>query len=256
MLFAGGSCWAQALAPWPCADRYTQRQKIDFREILAKGSAVSNVWGRENMQLVGDPRGADAAWLSVRYPQGSVNPGAEDTPVGGAGFRFALRRGTNEACLTYRVRFPPDFEFAKGGKLPGLYGGDAPRGCTAPDNRKGFSARLMWRADGAGELYLYHPGQTASCGESIDRGAWTFARGVWTVIAEQVVMNSPGQSNGTVRVWIDGQMKIEARNLLLRDTADVAVGGLLFSTFFGGSDSSWASPKDQSAEFKDFSLLF
>jgi hypothetical protein len=250
------SCHAEAMGPPPCEGRYPQQQKIDLSQVLTKSDAISNVWGRANIQLIADPRAANALWLRIAYPQGSINPGADKTPVGGAGFKFSLKQRVTDACLTYQVRFPPEFEFVKGGKLPGLFGGDAPRGCAIAGGKAGFSARLMWRPEGAGELYLYHPGQSATCGESIDRGAWTFTRANWITIAEQVVMNAPGQSDGTIRVWIDGQLKIEARNLMLRDTADITVDGLLFSTFFGGNDPSWASPKDQAAEFKDFSLLF
>lgn len=241
------ACFAQAVPSQACGRNYGRQQGLDLEKILSGDGPVSNMWGRENMRLAAE------TVLQVGYPRGSVNPGAEGRPVGGAGFKFALARGVTEACLTYSVRFPPDFEFAKGGKLPGLYGGDAPRGCAAT---KGFSARLMWRAGGAGELYLYHPAQTAACGESIGRGSWTFARGAWVSIAEQVIVNTPGQADGTIMLWIDGRLAVEARNLVLRGAADSAVDGLLFSTFFGGRDPSWDSPKDQTAEFKDFSLRF
>lgn len=44
-------------------------------------------------------------------------------------------------------------------------------------------------------------------------------------------------------------------NLQLRASDDIAsVGGLFFSTFFGGSDSTWASPKNQSTFYRNFSL--
>ncbi len=50
--------------------------------------------------------------------------------------------------------FPTGFNFVKGGKLPGLYGGKA--SCTGGDPAVDcFSTRLMWRAEGQGELYLY-----------------------------------------------------------------------------------------------------
>jgi hypothetical protein len=56
----------------------------------------------------------------------------------------------------YKVFFPSDFEWVKGGKLPGLYGGRT--GCSGGDAALDcFSTRLMWRAGGAGELYLVEP---------------------------------------------------------------------------------------------------
>ena len=53
----------------------------------------------------------------------------------------------------------------KGGKLPGMVGGSHPTGGHPADD--GFSARLMWRRDGAAVQYVYYPGQTSTFGEDI-----------------------------------------------------------------------------------------
>ena len=67
----------------------------------------------------------------------------------------------NNVTLDYKVFFPDDFDWVKGGKLPGLYGGHTrcSGGNPALDC---FSTRLMWRAGGAGELYLVRPGPSLS----------------------------------------------------------------------------------------------
>ena len=67
----------------------------------------------------------------------------------------------NNATLEYKVFFPGDFDWVKGSKLPGLYGGHTrcSGGNPALDC---FSTRLMWRAGGAGELYLERPGPSLS----------------------------------------------------------------------------------------------
>lgn len=68
-----------------------------------------------------------------------------------------------EVTLSYSVYFSDGFDFVKGGKLPGLYGGaseDEAKSCSGgrQDNRgRCFSARLMWRKDGMGEFYNYFP---------------------------------------------------------------------------------------------------
>src|SRR3546814_7289490 len=94
--------------------------------------------------------------LRVHYPEDSVNFGSADdeTPLGGAAF-YAPSGKSKASCLHYRVRFPSDFEFAKGGKLPGLYAGEAPSGGEKVSGKDGWSIRLMWREDGEGELYEY-----------------------------------------------------------------------------------------------------
>ena len=74
--------------------------------------------------------------------------------------------------LTYDVYFEPGFDFAKGGKLPGLAALGFDSGCTEDGNAKrsgtNWSVRLMWRANGRVELYSYDQTRpSGSCG--IDR---------------------------------------------------------------------------------------
>lgn len=112
----------------------------------------------------------------------------------------------------------------------------------------------MWRADGAGELYLYAPGRDAACGDSIGRSNWFFISGTWHTITQKVTMNNPGANDGSIRLFVDGKQVVNADNLMLRNRPDTQVAGLLFSTFFGGSDISWSSPQTQWAEFRNFSF--
>ena len=98
-----------------------------------------------------------SAMLQLFYPKDSVNPARR--PQGGSEF-YAKPLDiskANNVTLEYKVFFPGDFDWVKGGKLPGLYGGHTrcSGGNPALDC---FSTRLMWRAGGAGELYLVIPG--------------------------------------------------------------------------------------------------
>ena len=93
------------------------------------------------------------AALQLFYPAGSINP--ESEPQGGADFYASPIdiSKANNVTLEYSVFFPADFDWVLAGKLPGLYGGHS--GCSGGnDARSCFSTRLMWRAKGAGELYL------------------------------------------------------------------------------------------------------
>jgi len=55
--------------------------------------------------------------------------------------------------LTYEVAFSSGFEWVKGGKLPGLRGGQDPNSCDGGSKSDGtcFSTRIMWRKSGDGE---------------------------------------------------------------------------------------------------------
>ena len=91
--------------------------------------------------------------LQLVYPAHSVNPGSK--PEGGADFYASPLNlaGARNVTLEYSVFFPADFDWVKGGKLPGLFGGHT--GCSGGASaRDCFSTRLMWRPQGVGELYL------------------------------------------------------------------------------------------------------
>lgn len=135
--------------------------------------------GRHNLEVVGgitlgveDTVHADdlSSWtlwtnastmLQLFYPKDSINPAG--FPQGGSEF-YASPLDISQArnvTFEYNVFFPGDFEWVKGGKLPGLYGGRT--GCSGGDPALDcFSTRLMWRAGGAGELYLVNPQPTPS----------------------------------------------------------------------------------------------
>jgi hypothetical protein len=71
--------------------------------------------------------------------------------------------------LSYDVYFEPGFDFAKGGKLPGLAAAAFDSGCTEDGNTKrqgsNWSERLMWRANGRLQLYSYDQSRpSGSCG--------------------------------------------------------------------------------------------
>ncbi|KAG8734707.1 hypothetical protein FRC10_011521 [Ceratobasidium sp. 414] len=208
------------------------------------------------------------AWEAV-YPQGSINP--QGKIKGGFGFYMSGPGGeceyecARDVLFSYAVRFEEGFDFVKGGKIPGLYGGatkELAYGCSGgrqESRDKCFSLRLMWRAKGAAEIYAYIPSTPANeaalkdvppkthCnpdfGWSVARGSFSFVPGKWTTIAE--------------RLWANGQLVVDIQNLETRVDQDVVFRGAHFQTFFGGSliqfnpgkGEDWASPKDQCAHF-------
>jgi hypothetical protein len=105
--------------------------------------------------------------LVANFPAGTVGYSSST----GHGFSFytegsknnVLIEGAKEVLFSYSVYFPAGFNFVKGGKMPGLYGGtsmDVAKSCSGgrQDSRdECFSARVMWRTSGAGEFYNYYP---------------------------------------------------------------------------------------------------
>lgn len=211
-------------------------------------------WGESRAFVAQGDSGLE---LAVRYPKGSINPGNPAAPEGGLGFQDKLPVGHGLAgCLSYEVWFEPDFQFAKGGKLPGLWGGRNVSGCTHYTDR-GFSTRFMWSREGLGFVYAYFADRQAKCGEAVGLrsplGDMLIEPGRWHRLSQEVRLNTPGRADGLLRVWFDGALVVDRDDVQFRDRADVRIEGLMFSTFFGGSSRGNASPRRQMTKFRDFS---
>ncbi|KAI0628758.1 hypothetical protein C8Q77DRAFT_1076489 [Trametes polyzona] len=181
--------------------------------------------------MIPSPPDANAsAFLQLFYPANSINPAQE--PQGGADFYATPLdlNGARNVSLEYSVFFPADFDFVQAGKLPGIYGGHD--GCSGGDDAlECFSTRLMWRAKGLGELYLYAPKdkQTAALcstppqsvcdadwGLSVGRGAFSFTPGNWTHVKQTVTLNTPGKQDGGFALDVNGKRVIERCDVYYR----------------------------------------
>lgn len=237
------------------------------------------VGGGTTHDYVAAPDGKQA--MQAKFPKGSYIPSKE--PRGGFSFYAPGPAAVDissarELTFGYSIMFPEGFQFNKGGKLPGIYGGDnAETAVSCSGGRRDptcFSARLMWRTNGAGELYTYLPDPSdgpqfaankkicdianSHCnpdyGSSIARGAFTFPTGKWMALSERVKLNTAGKADGELELFVDGKSVISATGLILRDSDKGRMRGIQAQTFFGGATPDWASPVDQEAYFADFSV--
>lgn len=203
----------------------------------------------ERAEIVEADATSEGRFLRVHYPAGSVGPSE-----GGAQFRVRLPSSHDRLFVAYRVRFAPGFDFVRGGKLPGLFGGTGNTGGERPTGTDGWSGRMMWRELGRAVQYLYHPDQPTVYGEDLD---WDLAAerrfdAEWHVVEHEIVMNTPGARDGAVRGWWDGEPALERTGLRFRDVDTFAIDGFYFSTFFGGSDATWAATRDEHVDFDTF----
>ncbi|PWN50341.1 hypothetical protein IE53DRAFT_315976 [Violaceomyces palustris] len=199
---------------------------------------------------------------------GSSNPGS--SPVGGSQF-YALTSSLNlstatRVTLNYSVLFPLTYDFVKGGKLPGLYGGS--EGCSGGNSASDcWSSRMMWRGQGLGELYLYLPQASqdpslclvppySECnseyGISVGRGSFRFRRGAWNHISQTIQLNSsPTSKDGGFIIRFEGQQVVRFENKVFYPAS---FKGIFFSTFYGGHGQDWSPSSDQKSYFRDFSV--
>lgn len=192
-------------------------------------------------------------WLRVDYAVGQIGP-----EKCGCGWRYSIGRHET-AELRYTVRFSKDFDWVKGGKLPGLCGGpDNVSGGRPANGTNGFSARLMWRAEGRGEAYVYHKNQRSNYGDSFSFPTdFRFPTENDVHVRIRVTMNEPGKKNGKLYVWIKigdadaaAEMPLVSRTDMEWRTVDsFGIDSLYFESFHGGSDNTWAPTRASYAEF-------
>ncbi|BGP34661.1 hypothetical protein JCM10296v2_006483 [Rhodotorula toruloides] len=216
---------------------------------LSSSSATSAISGLANLAWVPDPFDSSnsEAVLRLAYPDGSRD---------GAQFSFAAfqkNARVQTALLKYEVAFDSSFDFVKGGKLPGLYGSSptAKGLCTGGNHLSDcWSARLMWRAGGAGEVYAYIPTYDGFCaqadvlcdadyGTSLSRGSFKLARGGWTTIHQLISLSTPPLANGLLALYSNSSLSLLHTGIAYRTNPNVSITNVLFSSFFGGSDASW-----------------
>ncbi|KAI8929493.1 hypothetical protein BC831DRAFT_422570 [Entophlyctis helioformis] len=241
------------------------------RRSIAGFNVYKEGFGQSNRRFSPDPAvPGGPTVLEIFYPAGSVNPGSSEAPaIGGTGFyaRPLDLTGVRTLTFDFEIFFPRNFNFNRGGKLPGLYGGHESCSGGRPSDDC-FSTRYMWRTNGDAEVYLYlnFPAQTpAFCqvpprticnpnyGTSMARGSWRWQRGQWNRVSQTVRLNTIGRNDGSVTVRVNGVQVMTFGQIAWR-TSNFGFAGIEFETFFGGSDPSWATPIDQSTYYKNFSL--
>lgn len=168
-------------------------------------------------------------------------------------------KGYNEVSMAYRVKFSSGFDWTRGGKLPGLCGGEGrgtvcPAGCSTVSRDRGFSMRLMWRQDGGAVTYAYYPDKPKSirCGED---WKWSkgFKAGQWHHIRMWAKLNTGTNANGEYKAWLDGKQVLSRKNIRYRYNSKFDISRSYITTYAGGSSVSMFAPnKDQYIWFDDF----
>ncbi|EGG22934.1 phosphoribosylamine-glycine ligase [Cavenderia fasciculata] len=243
------------------------KELVEQWEMSKSWNIVHMTYGKDLITLVDN----DTAFRA-KYPAGSYKPSA--TPRGGFGWYSSPESvfASNVSCFSFRVRFPTGFNYVKGGKLPGLWIGETgANGGTHIDD--GSSVRIMWRAVGSSEVYLYVPSDqlpafyqlpgyvdTGDTGDSVWRGSFQYVTGTeWNNITLSVAMNTfaaNGTANydGYLAVQING-VKQSYNQMKWIGVKDKLINGLMMQSFFGGSDTSWASPTDQYVDYSQFTMV-
>ena len=153
----------------------------------------------------------------------------------------------DEYSLNYDLYFEPGYDWARGGKLPGLSGKEWDSGCsiegdglsTNPGPGR-WSVRLMWRANGTNELYVYDQDRIPGACGTRSPTSITFTTGRWYAITIYVKLNTSATArDGIAGLYIDGQAARVESSIRFRGetTSNSRINQIFFSTFFGGNES-------------------
>lgn len=190
----------------------------------------SGRWGPLGAAKDGERTGGGLTFSALICASGDCN---ED----GLSGAFTRSKGFEELFMSYWIRFEGldggDFDFRRGGKLPGFAGGHTSVASGGghegilPDGRNGWSARATFAADGRGYQYLYHPDNSnplvgdRKYGENrswmLDGKPFHFASNRWYRVLQHIKMNSIdpatglGRTDGVIHVWIDNDLVLNDR---------------------------------------------
>lgn len=203
----------------------------------------------------------DKTAMTVTYKAGKIG-GSSGAQFKANPFKTFPRDSAAMGCAIF---VPSNFDFTKGGKLgPGLCIGISPDQCATGGNwaRDSGSARVSFTDDGRATAYIYYPTQVDSQPRSYHaeksgatgdhlfvNAATTLRRGAWNQVGIGVTLGSP-KSVGRLDFWVNGASFSSPVAWRTQDT--VHISGVLFATFFGGSNTSWAPDTDQTLRFANF----
>ena len=167
-------------------------------------------------------------------------------------YRFRQQAGEEpeEIYFRYDLRFADDWDPTRGGKLPGIAGtyGRAGWGGRRVNGSDGWSARGLFRGRRDGRtpigFYCYHVDMRGRYGaewiwDREDRGLLENNR--WYSIQQHVKLNTPGERDGVLRGWVNGEVAFERTDIRFRETDALKIETVWVNVYHGGS---WTAESD------------
>ncbi|MFC4451569.1 polysaccharide lyase [Halorussus aquaticus] len=170
-----------------------------------------------------------------------------------------------ELHARYYLRFSDTFDLPRGsgGKLPGPAGtyGQAGWGGRRADGANGWSARMYFDSTDDPERpiqllsYVYHADMDTRYGDPFEwdeSAAGRLELGKWYRIDNYVRLNTPGENDGVLRGWVNGERALDATDLRFRDVSWLRINQYWFDCYWGGSSPS---PTDNRVYFDRMTLF-
>lgn len=251
-IVVGGAAVAGAAKTWlvkpsvaPCETRYSNvlafKLERDGR-IVTPVDLQGRSGGRDlgldrNLEIGAEPGAPKPVAMKVHLPAG------DGAGISGMSFPWepANIRPHTAACLTYNVRLSDNLDGSLEGLLPGLQG-------SADDGQQRFVVSPAWlkfnEAALATDIVLKRdPNEPAPAAQSlsVEGTEVALSKGRWLRVNQEVVLNAPEEENGIVRVWIDGKLLIDRKDMRLRNDAVVGFTGVAARAHAIGDSAKAAS---------------
>lgn len=213
-------------------------------------------WGvLDNVRFVENAPVLSRVAIEVGLPKDGPRPAGAAPAVKKSGMGFAWQpsriKDASYACLGYNVFVPADTDLGTGITLPGLFGNEdsEPLG----DRNPAFSTRMRWREDSRLEVNVTQDNGFVS--HQVDPQRTKLERGRWVRIEQEVALNSPGRRDGLLRVWVNGELKLELNNMTFRQEGSDGFRGIDASVHYSRPNHAWApSPKDGVVRLSPFEI--
>lgn len=176
---------------------------------------------------------------------------------GGCSWYYSIKP-QDTLSVEYEVKFETDFNPASGLKFGvGVASAKGINGGNWSDSGD-FSVRFHARKENSegnidAELYCYLSKEQSTetdyiatgKGYSIGRSTFSFKRSEWHKVKLFIKLNSPNKKDGILKLYVNSKTVFESRTINFRDNFGTHINYLYSASFFGGSSSYFASPKDQ-----------
>ncbi len=217
-----------------------------------------------------DDEAATAAWHGGRAGYGWTDD-PQNVFAGAGALEIQQTTGTHYPMETYNELAPSDVAHVRWyrkweagydwtqHKMPGVYAkvpGAPPGGGAAipPNGYDKYSCKLFVDWNRIPRFYTYHPEQAGLYGDElppnlVNPATTALQTERWYCFEMMIQANSvtpgnepPGNHDGELKMWIDGQLVGHYQNMRFRDTEDLKVNWLTYSAYVGGT---WVSQRDQ-----------
>lgn len=210
---------------------------------FSKASKPGMLDGRDRVRLGRAPDGRTA--IACLAPQGEVQ---------NWNFRTLGERTitTGPIRAMAEIWIPDGFAWGREQRLAfGVWGGGGASfygGKIAPERQDGFFVGLAHSPEGGVRLYSYHRNRAqprdaeGAMPATFSPAGGSLPTGRWVALQLDVEVNTPGEADGSARLFVDGELRTELTGLEFRTTeANWTVRGLLLHDQWGETEEDPAN---------------